>query len=367
MPVRIRKSIELLDDYPEVDLHDAGIRVRLHRNESALPAPEHVLQAVRAIDGNLLRRYPTDVQREVEQQLANRLGVPAEMLVLSNGADEILGTAARVFLEPEDEALIVVPTFGMYARVVAIAGGRVRTVPYTSRWRVDVEALISNAAENTRLLFLGHPNNPTGDVLQARDLEYLATALPNVAIAVDEVYLSFSPLSVARYAQRFENLVVIGSLSKSAALAGARVGYAVTSARAAAALRRTLPPYPLAVASLVAAQAYLDDAAATAAFEKRLGAQTKRSLDALEAGIGPFARSIARGPANFVLMEFGERAPQVHRALDRAGIRARTFDSPLLDGAIRFGASSDAETRETIACVRTAMQKENAERTAFLA
>jgi histidinol-phosphate aminotransferase len=360
MAIRIRRAIAQLADFPERDLRDAGIRIRLHRNESALDAPAHVVDALRAIDGELLRRYPTELAYAVKQRLASRLGTPPERLALANGADEVLGALARVFLDPGDDALAPSPTFGMYARVAAIAGARLRDVPYAQRWRLDPAALVAAAGERTRLVFLGHPNNPTGDALRAADVETIARALPNAAIAIDEVYLALSPLSLVRVAERFENVVVIGSLSKSAALAGARVGYAVAQPAIAAALLRTLPPYPLAVASLVAAEAYLGDAAATAGFETRLRAQTERSLNAIESGIGPYARSIARGPANFLLAEFGERAGTIASELDTAGIRVRTFDAPQLDGAIRFCAASDEETEATIACVRAVMQREAA-------
>jgi histidinol-phosphate aminotransferase len=354
---RIRAAILELDDYPERDLRDAGIRIRLHRNEAALEAPEHVVEALQSIDGDLLRRYPTELGYVVTRLLAKRLDTSPERVALANGADEALGALARVFLEPGDEAIAPSPAFGMYARVAAIAGAHLRQIPYCERWRLDPELFAASANGWTRLVFLGHPNNPTGDALRASDLDAIVRALPNVAIVVDEVYLALSQLSLVRISQRYANVIVVGSLSKSASLAGARVGYAVAEPEIAAALRRTLPPYPLAVGSLVAAEAYLGNAAATAAFETRLCAQTERSLNALESGIGPFAQSIARGPANFLLAEFGDRAPVVWKALDAAGIRARLFDAPQLSGAIRFCAASDAETEATIACLRAAMRE----------
>jgi histidinol-phosphate aminotransferase len=360
MTVRIRAAIEALPEYPERDLRDAGIKIRLHRNESALDAPEHVVAALHEMDGEMLRRYPTELQRSVERRLAKRLGSAADAIALANGADEILGALARVFLDSGDEALSLSPTFGMYERVTAIAGAQMLTVPYVRKWRIDLDQVVARAGRRTKLLFLGHPNNPTGDVLRTTELDVLAQALPDVAVVIDEVYLSLSPLSLAGTAKRWENVIVVGSLSKSAALAGARIGYALASRPVAAAIRRTLPPYPLAVASLVAAEAYLADPAATSSFETRLRAQTERSLDALEAGIGPFAQSVWRGPANFILMEFGRRGTEIFQALDSAGIRARIFDAPQLQGAIRFCAASDAETERTIACVRDLMQREAA-------
>ena len=352
MSVRLRPAIEIVSEYDPRDLSDDGIAIRLHRNEGALPPPNFVLDAIRAVDAETLRTYPTALQRDVHARLAARFAREPANVVVANGADEILAACARITLDPGDAALTVTPTFGMYARVVALTGATLRRVPYATRWRFDPLAFIEAAGERTRLVILGHPNNPTADLLRFGDLTAVARALPNALVVVDEVYLAFSDRSLAREAASLENVAIVGSFSKCASLAGARLGYALASAPVASALRRTLGPYPAGALSLVAAQAYLRDPSRTRSFETRLEAQVTRSLDAFESAFAPFAREIWRGPANFLLVDCGAGAEPIARALLARGIAVRSFDDPMLAGMLRISATNDADTGTVVAALR---------------
>ena len=211
MSVRLRNAIQALPEYDPRDLSDDGIVVRLHRNEAALPPPDFVLDAMRNLDGERLRTYPTALQWEVIELLGQRFGRDAARIVLGAGADELLAACARIALDRDDTALSVAPSFGMYSRVAAIAGARLRRVPYETRWRFDARAFIDAADTSTRLVILGHPNNPTTDELRPADLAAVARALPATLILVDEVYLAFSARSLANEALALPNVVVVGS------------------------------------------------------------------------------------------------------------------------------------------------------------
>jgi len=335
-------------NYDERDMTDAGVRLRFHRNEAACAPPEHVVRAVQRLDGEALRTYPVDAQARLVRTLATRLGVGADRVLLGNGADELLLALGRAFLAPGDDALLVKPTFGMYERSVRLVGGVPRFAPYLRKWSFDVEAFVALATPRTRLAILGNPNNPTGEALDADALAFVAEALPYATIAVDEVYLALSNRSLTRMVERYDNLVVLASLSKTAGLAGLRIGYAVAEQRRAAALRRSIAPYPLGVASIVAAQAYLDDVDATQAYERRLAEQVERSLNRIVEALEPRAREVWRGEANFALFDFGDDAAQIKSVLGERGIAVRTYDDPALAGMIRICAASDEATEELI-------------------
>lgn len=352
MPARINASIAALSDYDARDMRDDGVRVRLHRNESALPPPAHIVDAVRNLDGESLRTYPVELQRRFVTALAKRLNTQPERVAIGNGADELLAALTRAFVSAGDNVLTVTPTFGMYARTAAMAGAELRTVSYARRWEIDPQAFVERADDRTKLVIVGHPNNPTGDALRSEHLAFLSRSLPHATIAVDEIYLTLGSASLLSFANSLANVAVIGSLSKIAALAGLRVGYAVAEPQLAAALRRVIPPYPLSVAALAAANAYVCGGPLTAAYDVALQAQVARSLDAIVFGIGPFARWCWRGPASFVLMDFGDIAKTIAAKLAERGIAVRTYDTPELKGAIRFCAANDEVTDELIATVR---------------
>jgi histidinol-phosphate aminotransferase len=316
-----------------------------------------VLRAVRALQPEHLQRYPTDELERLESALAARLGRPRSAVVVGSGADDMLFALARAYLSAGDNVVTVRPTFGMYATVAELTGASVRAIPYTRRWALDPLALVRAADRRTKLVILGHPNNPTGDALAVESVVRLSKALPNALVVVDEVYLALSPASLVSKVDGLPNVVVVGSLSKAAALAGIRVGYAAAAEHVVATLRRATAPYPVGVASLAAGIAYLTGGAETERFERRLTEQVARSLDTIAAAIGPLADGCWRGAGNFVLLDFGDRADEIVASLAAAGIAVRRIAAPDIPGGIRVCALDDAYTAELIAATRAAVAR----------
>jgi histidinol-phosphate aminotransferase len=313
-----------------------------NRNEPAI-APEHVLSALSQIGADALRTYPEQAQLALGAALSKRLRVREENVVLGNGADELLLAVCRAVLEPGDGAAIVAPAFEMYERAIALAHGRAIRVPYPRRWQI-VPSEFAEASRGAKLAILGNPNNPTGDALGRGALADLRERLPGAVIVVDEVYRSFSTGSLADAALGLRGVVVVGSLSKVAGLAGMRVGYAIAAQAQAERIRSCIAPYPLSAASIAVALAYLENEAATRAYERALTAQTQRSLAAIERALVPIARDLWRSDANFLLADFGDRADALVGRLAARGIAVRTFADPQLAGMVRFCAGSDADT-----------------------
>lgn len=337
-----------LADYAEGGLCDDDLPIRAHRNEAPLPAPEHVVNAVRSLGADAFSRYPDALQRRAVAALASRLRTEPAGIVLGNGADDVLLAIANAFVGPGDNALTVTPTFGTYARAVAVAGGELRTLRYQTRWELDARALVGLACERTRLVILGHPNNPTNEPLDLISLEYVARSLQHALIVVDEVYLALSHRSLVTAANQIGNVAVVGSLSKVGALAGMRIGYAVANRPNAATIRRVMPPFPVGAASLAAAIAYAGGGALTDRFEAALSAQVKRSLDAIVEAIRTRVCVYWRGPSNFVLADFGDDAERIERGLAARGIAVRSFAIPELQGYLRFCALNDTETAQLV-------------------
>lgn len=322
---------------------DRGVRLRFHRNEAALNPPDSVVRALRSLDAEALRRYPVEAQARLISSLADRLNVCDASVVLANGADELLLGLGRAFLAPGDEAIFVAPSFGMYEQSVRSSNGIARVLRYRKRWQLDVDALLALATPRTRLVLLGSPNNPTTDALRPGELARIALALPYATIAVDEVYVALLQRSLLPTARAYQNVVTIGSLSKTAGLAGLRVGYAIADRGRASALRRSIAPYPLGIASIVAAQAYLDDPLLHE-YQTRLAAQVARSLDRIVAALEPRAQAVWRGDVSFALFDFGSEGRSIAAALSEQGIAVRTFDDPSLAGMVRICAAGDDET-----------------------
>jgi histidinol-phosphate aminotransferase len=349
----IRPAVLALAEYDAGEDLDETLALRADRNESALAPPSHVIEAVRGLDGSALRRYPTALLGSVQRGLAERLQTGPDRVAIGTGADGILAAIGAAVLDPGDTVVTVTPTFAMYAWLAGVAGARLRTLPYARRWELDVDAL-ATLARGARLVILGHPNNPTGEALELRDVARIAAALPQTLVAVDEVYLSLRARSLLPAVSALDNVAVIGSLSKVAALAGLRVGYAVGDSRLATALRRVMPPFPVSAASLAAADAYLSGGEATARFEAALDEQNVRSLDRIVSEIGELAVDVWRSCGNFVLMDFGPRGEALAALVRLRGVAVRTFTEPELVGCVRFCALDDLSTTRLIKTVREA-------------
>lgn len=349
--IRLSPRLRALRPYSAADLLDGELRVRAHRNEAPLPPPRHVVDAVRNVEGDALRHYPANLQRRVLHQMACRLGAGARNTAIANGADEIILAAARVTLDAGDNAITVSPTFGMYARAVAMCGAALRGVPYRRRWQLDVDALLANVDRNTRIVFLGHPNNPTGEALPLTALERLARAIPETLIVVDEVYLALRAESLVGAARTLPNVVVVGSLSKVCALAGLRVGFATGDSDVISAFRRMLAPYAISVTSLLAAQAYLRHGATARAFERAIALEVHRSLDAIAGALTPFATNLWRGLGPFLLADVGTEAAPVVDTLRRRRIAVRAFPAGELRTCIRVSAVDEGATAELVAAL----------------
>jgi histidinol-phosphate aminotransferase len=239
----------------------------------------------------------------------------------------------------------------MYARAVAMCGAVVREVPYRRRWQLDVDELLANVDRKTHLVFLGHPNNPTGERLPIAMLERLARAIPKTLIVVDEVYLALCAESLVGAARTLPNVVVAGSLSKVCALAGLRVGFATGDSEVISAFRRVLAPYAISVASLLGAQAYLRDGEAARAFERAIALQTQRSLDAIAGALTPYAISLWRGLGTFLLADLGTEAAPIVDALRRRRIAVRAFPTGELRTCIRVCALDEGATAELVSAL----------------
>jgi histidinol-phosphate aminotransferase len=347
----IRSAVLAMPEYDQNEHAEGGLALRSDLNEAALSPPDHVLEAVRALDGAALRRYPAGPLRRVRQGLASRLKMKPEQVTIGSGADDILAATGRAVLDPGDIVVTVKPTFGMYGWLARVANATFRELAYARRWELDVDALIA-MSKRARLVILGHPNNPTGEPLDARAVTFIASALPRAVILIDETYLSLGQASLVSSVASLPNVVVVGSFSKVAALAGMRVGYGVADASVAQALRRVMPPFPVSVASLAAAEAYIGGGPATAAFEAALAHQVNHSLDAIIAEIGCFASHVWQSSGNFVLMDFGPNGKALARALRLRGIAVRAFNTPELSGCLRFCALDDLSTWRLITAVR---------------
>ena len=218
---------------------------RLHANEMPWRATGDVSDAG-------LNRYPEPQPRALLERLARLYDLPASRILAGRGSDEAIDLLVRAFCRAgQDQVVVCPPTFGYYAIAARIQGAAVREAPLrVGDFGLDLAA-VSEAGQDAKLVFLCSPNNPTGQLLdEAAILELCHVLGAKALIVVDEAYIEFSRrASLASRLAEFPNLVVLRTLSKAYALAGARCGSLLASESIVGLLRRILPPYALPASS----------------------------------------------------------------------------------------------------------------------
>jgi histidinol-phosphate aminotransferase len=344
-----RPEIVAMKPYSSARREAPGHGILLNANESPWPL---LTDAESDIDGPVsgLNRYPDPQPRELVASLANLYGVPEEQVLVTRGSDEGIDLLTRVFCRAGKDAIAQCPpTFGMYRVAAQTQGAEVVSVPRlaSNDFRMDRDQLLGTLENDDRikLLFLTSPNNPTGDTIDPRLLLNLLQASAGRAIVVlDEAYAEFSrEPSATELIGRYENLVVLRTLSKAWGAAGLRCGAVLAPEEVISLLRRIIAPYPLASPVISLAQRMLADGMydRQQRMLKEVQENKKRLLSLL--ADRPFIQNIWPGEANFVLI-------QVHEAEDLLsfcagkGVILRGYPSePLLEGCIRISVGSKDE------------------------
>jgi len=301
----------------------------LDRNEGATP-PAYLLQILRDVSPRLLGRYPD--ARPLEALLAERLGLDPGEVIVTAGADEALDRVCRARLAPGMRAILHEPTFEMLPRYAALSGGEVTSVAWSSG-PFPTDAIVAELTLATSLVVVVTPNNPTGAVATARDLERIAAAAPRATLLVDLAYTELADEDLTSAALALPNAIVTRTLSKAWGLAGLRVGYLAGRAAAAHGLRAVGSPYGVSSPSLALAEAWIargDDH--VKGFIERIREERAALVDLLASlGATPFPSQ-----ANFVLARFADAA-ETQEALASLGIAVRAFPGrPALEGCLRI-------------------------------
>ncbi|MFU8812581.1 MAG: histidinol-phosphate transaminase [Balneolaceae bacterium] len=191
-----------------------------------------------------LHRYPSPTHDELREKIADYRGVDFEHIFLGVGSDEPIDLLMRIFCEPgRDSILITPPTYGMYKVAATINNVGVQEVLLTEQFQLKPDEILAEANDQTKLLFLCSPNNPTANDLKRTDLLKLAATFPGIVV-VDEAYIDFSRQeSMAQMVQQYPNLVVLQTFSKAFGLAGIRLGVAIANPDIIGYMLRVKAPY----------------------------------------------------------------------------------------------------------------------------
>lgn len=326
--------------------------LRLDFNESTIGCSSRVMTRLRTLNAEALARYP---EREpVEAVAADFLGLDAKQVLLTNGVDEAIHLLCATYLEPGDEAIIVVPTFAMYAIFARAEGANVVQVSAQENFVFPLEALLSQIGPRTRLIAVANPNNPTGAAVDCEILIQVARAAPQAALFVDEAYFEFHGETILSRPSWPANIFVARTFSKAYGLAGLRIGILAGDAEQIAMVRRVASPYNVNAVAL----AVLPEALHDQQYVEDYVAEVQRGRSLLEQELRTLGLHYWPSRANFVLVRVGPAHADFIQALRVHGILVRDRNTdPGCEGCVRLTVGSSEHTRTLITALREVVEK----------
>lgn len=266
-------------------------------------------------------RYPDPLQWKVKYRLAEIKGVPPQNIFLGNGSDEAIDILYRAFCRPGiDNVILCPPTYGMYEVSANINDVTVRKASLTPDFQLDLEAIESAMDENTKLIFICSPNNPTANAINREDIEMVLNNFDGIVV-VDEAYINFSrQKSLIQELTEYPNLVILQTLSKAWGLAALRVGMAFASEDIINVFNKIKPPYNINQASQELALQALDNIDQVNGWIK----ETVEERNKLQAGLEklPIVELVYPSDANFLLVKTVD-AKGIYNKLVAQGIIVR--------------------------------------------
>jgi histidinol-phosphate aminotransferase len=324
--------------------------MRLDFNENTVGCSPRVLARLREITAEEIACYP---EREpVEAVVAEFLDIKPNELLLTNGVDEAIHLLCETFLQPGDEALIVVPTFAMYEISAAATGARVITIPAGVDFRFATSDLLSKVTPRTRLIAIANPNNPTGSVADPASLLEIASRVPQAAILVDEAYFEFYGKTLLPQLRDLPNLFVARTFSKAYGLAGLRIGVLTGNAQHIAMVSKVGSPYNVNGVALACLPTVLADQN----YISEYVGQVRQGRDELQREFGRWGIRYWPSAANFVLANFGSLKTALIQSMRARGILVRDRSRDYgCEGCVRITLGTTNQTARLLPALREAL------------
>ena len=333
-------------------LPDVENGIRLHLNEHTGGCSPAVMEALGRITREQVAWYPA--YAGATRACANALGVPEGFVLLTNGLDEGILTAALALLPRQDasaEAVVVEPAYGMYGPCAALAGARVVTTTPGADLRFSIEDVRRAVSPATRLVLFSNPNNPTGVWIAHGAVRDVARLVPPEAVVfVDEAYADFAGDTFTPFIETCPNVLVGRTFAKAYGLAGVRVGCLVGVPALIHRLRSAIAPFSVNVFAAVALEVALRDRAYLDAYVE----EVRRSRELIYDTCRRMGLLFWPSTANFVLVRIGN-ARAVHQTLAARGVHVRDRSSaPGCEGCLRITAGLTRHTRAAMAALEEA-------------
>jgi histidinol-phosphate aminotransferase len=341
----VRKAILNRRTY-EAPAEGRSYKLRLDFNENTTGCSPAVRHALAKLTSKQLAMYPE--YQVPTQRIARHFGVRPDELLLTNGGDDALRVFFDTFVEPRSSILICEPTFPMYRYYAEIAGARISALRYGSEMEFPLKEVVAALQKKPRVLFIANPNNPTGTLLQSSELRQILKAATHTVVVMDEAYAEFSGFSAISWIHKYPQLFVAKTFSKVAGLAALRLGAVISCEESLSLVRRAMPPFPVNLAALVAAEAAVADEATMGGYVREI----KRLRPWFAAELGKLGVKTFPSAGNFILANFGPSGSALFQKLQARGILVRDRAKDMGPGFVRITIGTASEMQRLLKTIR---------------
>ncbi len=299
--------------------------IKLASNENPLGMSAQARKVIEQV-ASQVNFYPDGNSFDLKQALAHHYQLTTEQIVLGNGSNDVLDLIARVFLNDQKAAIFSEYAFAVYPIVTQLQAAKAIVTP-AKNWGHDLDAMLSAITDQTSVIFIANPNNPTGTLLTKTDIENFLTKVPNhIIVVLDEAYAEYLedeenyPCGID-YLARYSNLIVTRTFSKIYGLAGLRIGYGLCTPEIADLLNRARQPFNINLIAQSAAIAALNDQD----FVEQAKQVNQAGLLQLTQAFEQLAIDYIPSKANFISFAFktAEQAKQANETFMRQGVIVR--------------------------------------------
>jgi histidinol-phosphate aminotransferase len=315
--------------------------IKLASNENPLGSSPLAMKAMQKTLQEI-ELYPDGNGFELKKALAAKHNIDRDCITLGNGSNDVLVLLAEAFLSPELNAVYSQYCFAVYPIAVQAVGAVHKQIPALS-WESesplghDLDAMLAAIDDNTRMVFVANPNNPTGNHLSEKELKGFIAKIPeNVIVVVDEAYLEYSSIEeqvdASLWLNEFPNLVVTRTFSKAYGLAGLRVGYALANNEITNVINRIRQPFNVNSLALCAAQSAIGDIE----FLERSLLENSKGMHILEQSCEKLGLRFVPSKGNFLLIDFEKDVSDIYMDLLKSGIITRPVANYGLPNSLRI-------------------------------
>ena len=321
--------------------------LKLNTNENPYPPSPKVVEAVQKVlenSADALRLYPDPDASELKQAIAKQQNVAVGNVFVGNGSDEVLAHIFKAFFVQEQPLLYPDITYSFYPVYSQFFGVKTKILPLND----DFEIVVDDYKQANGGIIITNPNAPTSIALGLSAIEEILQTNPNSVVVIDEAYVDFGAESAVKLVEKYDNLVVCQTTSKSRSLAGLRVGFAIAQPHLIAALeavKNSFNSYPMdrfAIAAAVAS--FQDQAYFEAQCQKVIASREKLVTDLTSLGF-----KILPSHANFIFASHPQQdAGELAAALRERGIIVRYFNKPRINQYLRITIGTDDQNQRLV-------------------